>query len=87
MKIKRQTDRDIVAKCKGIPNCNLVSYHMMFGLSADIKNYLDKNAVYFKLFALFLSNANLTTKGSPDIRKTVKKGDIVPFRRTPPLNG
>ena len=26
-------------------------------------------------------------KGSRALKKTVKKGDIVPFRRTPPLNG
>ena len=29
---------------------------------------------------------NFLDKGSPDIKKTVKKGDIVPFWRPPPLN-
>ena len=30
---------------------------------------------------------NSSDLGEPRYKKTVKKGDIVPFRRTPPLNG
>ena len=42
------------------------------------------HAVYHQSEIKFFS---ICDKGSRAIKKTVKKGDIVPFRRTPPLNG